>query len=59
MKCPYCNQEHIEGTKYCPETDKKMPAPKGCPNKDCLNSGRIDIPTHLLRTCQEWRTLPR
>ena len=24
MKCPHCNQEHPEGTKFCPETGKSM-----------------------------------
>lgn len=53
MKCPHCNQEHFEGTKYCPETGKKMPAPIiGCPNKDCPNFGRSDIPSHY-KFCPE------
>lgn len=24
MKCPYCSQEHPDGTKYCPETGNKI-----------------------------------
>ena len=24
MKCPHCNQEHLEGTKFCPETGKSL-----------------------------------
>ena len=32
MECPYCNQEHPNGTKFCPETGNKMPNPiVGCP----------------------------
>lgn len=52
MKCPHCNIEHPEGTKFCPETGKKMPSIVGCTNKDCPNYGRNDLPTHY-KFCPE------
>lgn len=41
MKCPHCNQDHPEGTKFCPETGKKMPTPKRCKWDDCPGDHRI------------------
>lgn len=52
MKCPHCNQEHPEGTKFCPETGQKMPIIVGCTNKDCPNYGRSNLPTHY-KFCSE------
>ncbi len=52
MKCPHCNQEHPEGTKFCPETGQKMPIIVGCTNKDCPNYGRSNLPTHY-KFCPE------
>ena len=49
MKCPHCNQDHPEGTKFCPETGKRMPEKivvVGCPKQECPNYGRNDIPAH-------------
>jgi hypothetical protein len=31
MQCPYCNQEHPEGTLFCPMSGKKIVLPKRCP----------------------------
>ncbi len=56
MECPYCNQEHPNGTKFCPETGNKMPNPiVGCPNKECPNFQKKDIPTHY-KYCPECGT---
>ena len=45
MKCPHCNQEHPEGTIFCPKTGMKMPsALLSCPNKGCVNHERYVLP---------------
>lgn len=48
MKCPYCNHEHPQGTKYCPITGQKIPEPSipGCTNRNCVNHGKTDIPSY-------------
>jgi len=47
MKCPHGNQEHPEGTKFCPETGERMPnLVTDCPNKECSNYGRKDLHAH-------------
>lgn len=55
MECPHCNQEHPEGTKFCPETGQKMAIIVGCTNKDCPNYGKSDIPSHY-KFCPECGT---
>ena len=32
MKCPYCDQEHPEGTSFCPLTGKQILSNISCPN---------------------------
>lgn len=45
MKCPHCNQDHPEGTKFCPETGMKMPSTLlSCSNKECVNYKRYVLP---------------
>ena len=45
MKCPHCNQDHPKGTKFCPETGKKMPSSLlSCFNKECVNYKRYVLP---------------
>ena len=45
MKCPHCNQEHPEGTIFCPFTGEIIaPAMKSCPNPTCANHGRQVLP---------------
>ena len=44
MKCPHCNQEHPEGTKFCPETGEKMPLLLSCPNSSCRNYNKYTLP---------------
>lgn len=57
MKCPHCNQEHPNDTKFCPETGMKMPSPiVGCSNKDCINYCKSDIPPHY-KYCPECGSL--
>jgi hypothetical protein len=31
MQCPHCNQEHPEGTQFCPMTGQKILIPEVCP----------------------------
>lgn len=50
MKCPHCNQEHPEGTKFCPETGKKMML--CCRNRECANFGEYVIPSNY-KFCPE------
>lgn len=44
MKCPYCNQEHPDNTKFCPETGKKLGQLKACSNPDCPDYGKYILP---------------
>jgi len=45
MKCPHCNQEHEQGTLFCPQTGKKMPVPnKNCVNEGCCNYMKYNLP---------------
>ena len=55
MKCPYCNQEHPEGTKFCPETGQKMSSLCGCPNPDCVNYMKTDL-SESFKYCPECGT---
>ena len=32
MKCPHCDQEHPEGTSFCPYTGKQILSNISCPN---------------------------
>ena len=50
MKCPHCNQEHPEGTKFCPETGEKIML--SCPNNLCTNHGVFVIPSNY-KYCPE------
>lgn len=52
MKCPYCNQEHTEGTKFCPETGKPMSQLCGCPNSECVNYMKLGLP-EAFKYCPE------
>ena len=56
MKCPHCNQEHPEGTKFCPETGQKMPSLCGCPNPNCVNYMKTDLSSSF-KYCPECGTL--
>ncbi len=45
MMCPYCNQNHPEGTKYCPETGEKILSKMlSCPNEKCINYKKYILP---------------
>lgn len=55
MKCPHCNQEHPEGTKFCPETGKQMSKPCGCPNPNCVNYMKPDL-SRTFKFCPECGT---
>lgn len=49
MKCPHCNQEHPEGTRYCPMTGNKILLQlQSCPNPTCDNFSRSVIPPNYL-----------
>lgn len=50
MKCPHCNQDHPEGTKFCPETGLKMVL--CCRNHECENYGEHVIPLNY-KFCPE------
>ena len=50
MKCPHCNQDHPEGTKFCPETGLKMVL--CCSNNECENYGEYVIPLNY-KFCPE------
>lgn len=57
MKCPHCNEEHPQGTKYCPETGKRISVLlNSCPNVSCGNYGKDIIPTHY-KFCPDCGTL--
>lgn len=46
MKCPQCNQEHPDGTKFCPYTGEKIVMELNiiCHNENCSNYQRRVIP---------------
>lgn len=44
MKCPHCNQDHPDNTKFCPETGKKLEQLKACSNPECPNYGKYILP---------------
>lgn len=44
MKCPYCNQEHPDNTKFCPETGMKLESLKACSNPECPDFGKYILP---------------
>lgn len=48
MKCPHCNQEHPEGTRFCPFKGKEIyPLLRlSCPNPDCPNYGKKSLPAN-------------
>ena len=49
MKCPHCNQEHPEGTRYCPMTGNEiLPQLQSCPKSTCANYGKLVIPANYL-----------
>ena len=50
MKCPHCNQEHPEGTKFCPETGMRMML--SCRNSKCVNHRECVIPSNY-KFCPE------
>ena len=54
MICPHCNQEHPEGTKFCPMTGERIINEQliSCKNDGCANFGRSVIPIHN-RFCPE------
>ena len=43
MKCPHCNQEHPEGTKFCPQTGKLIQQLLSCPNYKCKNFDKYNL----------------
>lgn len=52
MKCPHCNQEHPEGTKFCSETGKPMLQLCRCPNPQCVNYMKSDL-SEAFKYCPE------
>ena len=45
MKCPYCNGEHPDNYRFCPETGLEIvPQFKACTNKDCPDCGKYILP---------------
>lgn len=57
MKCPHCNQEHPEGTKFCPFEGKEIhPQLKSCPNPQCVNYGK-DILPYNYKFCPQCNTM--
>ena len=57
MKCPHCNHEHPEGTKFCPFEGKEIqPQLKSCPNPDCVNFGKNILPNNY-KYCPQCNTL--
>ena len=53
MKCPHCNQDHPDGTKFCPQTGKQILQLLNCPNSKCKNFGKYNLPldTHFCPDC--------
>ena len=53
MKCPHCNQEHPDNTKFCPETGKKIESLKACSNPDCPDFSKYILPleSHFCPSC--------
>jgi hypothetical protein len=57
MECPHCNEEHPQGTKYCPETGKRISVLlNSCPNVSCENYRKDIIPNHY-KFCPDCGTL--
>ena len=45
MKCPYCNQDHPNGYKFCPNTGKAIDNQfNACTNEDCPDFGKYVLP---------------
>jgi surface protein len=45
MKCPYCNGEHPDNYRFCPETGLEIvPQFKACTNEDCPDYGKDILP---------------
>jgi hypothetical protein len=62
MLCSHCNQEHPEGTQFCPMTGKKIILPNICPEcgqlvdpqwLHCSNCGQMLIPPEEIFDLQE------
>lgn len=54
MKCPYCNQNHPDDTKYCPQTGKQIKQQLlSCLNSKCKYFGKHILPldTHYCPDC--------
>jgi len=53
MICPHCNQEHPEGTKFCPMTGERIMLQQlSCPSEKCIYYERPVIPSHF-RFCPD------
>ena len=45
MKCPHCNQYHPDDTRFCPQTGKHIQKFLNCPNPECVNYDKYDLPS--------------
>lgn len=43
MKCPHCNQDHPDGTIFCPLTGNRIQM-SSCQNPRCINYGKFNLP---------------
>ena len=43
MKCPHCNQDHPDGTVFCPLTGNRIQM-QSCQNPQCINYGKFNLP---------------
>lgn len=44
MKCPFCNQEHADNPKFCPNTGEKLEIMKACLNEECPQYNKYILP---------------